>query len=101
MNEENKNASDRASTPNTPNAPLTNGQPTIKEGYSARRFPRKDSGARGPRSAVLRSANRAAYANNRNPTTGGAPNLAGSPAPRQGGSRPHGARGARPGKPWR
>lgn len=34
-----------------------------KDGYGARRFPRRDSGARGPRSAVNRGANRAAYRN--------------------------------------
>ncbi len=35
-----------------------------KGGYSARRFPRKDSNARGPRSAVNRSANRGNYRGN-------------------------------------
>ncbi len=34
-----------------------------KVGYGARRFPRRDSNARGPRSAVTRSANRGAYGN--------------------------------------
>ncbi|HAS84786.1 MAG TPA: ribonuclease J [Candidatus Yonathbacteria bacterium] len=45
-------------------------------GYSARRFPRKDSNARGPRSAVNRSANRANY--------------------RAGAPRPHGTQGVAP-----
>ncbi len=54
MNEENKN------TPET----SPNQKPTEKVGYGARRFPRRDSNARGPRSAVTRSANRqASYGN--------------------------------------
>ena len=43
--------------------PASAGSSAQAGGYSARRFPRKDSSARGPRSAVNRSANRSAYGN--------------------------------------
>ncbi len=51
MNEENKKTEGEASS---------NQRPTEKTGYGARRFPHRDSNARGPRSAVTRSANRLA-----------------------------------------
>lgn len=55
MTEENKNTSNEGA----PRPPQDG-----KSGYSARRFPRRDSNARGPRSAVTRSANRqASYGN--------------------------------------
>ncbi|MBI5798680.1 MAG: MBL fold metallo-hydrolase [Candidatus Yonathbacteria bacterium] len=76
-------------------APGNGGQ---QGGYGARRFPRKDSNARGPRSAVNRSANRGNY-------RGGAPRPHGvqggasatTPAPRtHGGARTQGGfRGSR------
>src|SRR3989344_9285103 len=61
-------------------------------GYSARRFPRKDSNARGPRSAVNSSANRANYragAPRPQGTPAGAPTTAGAPRT-HGGARPQG-----------
>ncbi len=51
MNEENKN---------TGGEMPSSQKPSEKGGYGARRFPRRDSNARGPRSAVTRSANRLA-----------------------------------------
>src|SRR3989344_2133497 len=58
-------------------------------GYSARRFPRKDSNARGPRSAVTRSANRGNY---RGIPRQGAPVTTGN-APRPQGTNFRGPRG--------
>lgn len=72
--------------------------PAQAGGYSARRFPRKDSNARAPRSAVNRSANRANYRaggagvgapRTGTHTTGGS----GSPRPQGPGSNFHGGRG--------
>ncbi|MFZ2831948.1 MAG: hypothetical protein WAZ40_02250, partial [Minisyncoccia bacterium] len=56
--------------------------PAQAGGYSARRFPRKDSNARGPRSAVNRSANRANFRNGTRPQTQGAPVAGGTNTPR-------------------
>ncbi len=65
MNEENKNTGGEASP---------NQKPTEKAGYGARRFPRRDSNARGPRSAVTRSANRlASYGGQASPSRPGTP----------------------------
>lgn len=64
-----------------------------KEGYGARRFPRRDSNSRGPRSAVARSANRAAshggQGGNRNNQNRGGQGGSQGGHPR-GGSRGHG-----------
>lgn len=56
--------------------------PAQAGGYSARRFPRKDSNARGPRSAVNRSANRANFRNGNRPQTQGAPTSGATNTPR-------------------
>lgn len=70
---------------------------TDKSGYGARRFPRRDSNARGPRSAVTRSANRGGYGNQgpRRTDANSAATPAGQ-APQQGGNRPANRQGGRP-----
>ena len=73
-----------------------------KGGYSARRFPRKDSNARGPRSAVTRSANRGNYRGGQRPQQPGSAATASNVTRAQGqtqgsGAGFRGARGNRPG----
>ena len=65
MNEEQKRDGNPGERTHTPEQGQQIKKPSNnKENYGTRRFPRRDSNARGPRSAVLRSANRASFKTN-------------------------------------